>query len=288
MERARVILASLLVAVIVAGSAAVLATPSPVPYSVYNTGPRGYSRLVSLLGASVASSPEGVGEGFAVIAPVSRNLSSRDIEVLEGLLEKARVLVVLDENGYSNGFLEGYGVRVTGYRVYDSIYNWGSIERPVATARLGGEGYRLALYTSSYIETSGGGVVVVAETSSLSYIDLDGSGDFTFGDRIAPAPVVAVANTSRGLLVVVADPDLLSNTCLDAGYDNQAFLRRITGVGGVVIVTGFSERDPLDSLRDAYYSSLSLLGLRAEARTLAVYALLVIGVWVASSVERKD
>lgn len=200
--------------------------PTPTPLSPYNTGAGGSSGLVGLLGASVFRVSEGVpGGAGTVIVLAAGPLEGEAVDRYLGFVEAGGVLVVFDEEGYSNPLLSraAPGASVTGVGVLDEVYKYGDRGEIRARHGLAGGGY-LHLDGASAVEA--GGADVVAWSSTFSYLDLDGDGYYSPGEPLGRQPVAIRVGYGEGAIYVVGDLDVASNRLVgDAG--NPVFLRSL-------------------------------------------------------------
>ncbi len=253
--------------------------PSTAPYSVFDTGPRGYSVITSNATLHLQL-PTGLSRGDAVLIPLEEPLSLRDAYRIGSLLASGATVVVLDEEGFSNTLYRvlGLGVRVVNATVYDLVYNYGDRLHPRARC-LGVSSCSLPLYMPSYIEAEGPGVRVLAVTSPFSYADVDGDGYYSLGDPVGEFPVVVEARVGGGRLVVVSDLDAVSNWALGEAGGLEA-LRVLVHGGRLHLVVGYLGLGVLDRVR--LYVNLALTPvLSGGDRILAAYILMLLVAWVA-------
>ena len=258
--------------------------PSPTPYSPYNTGSNGYSRLVREVNVRIIGSPVEVEadspSNITVLVPLTRELDQASASVLQELLARGATVVVLDENGYSNSLLEALGIkaRVECWKVLDEVSKLGDRAHPLVRVWLRGETspMLLATYLPSYITLSTSrGLVGQGYTSSYAYADLDGNMYFSGTDRMGSYTIVAAWRIEGGTLAVIADLDALSNA-LFSNADNSRLLQSLVGSGRLVLALEYINHTWFDSLKLAFEKAS--LGSRGGLQSLGVleFALLAL------------
>jgi len=182
------------------------------------------------------------------------------------------VLVVLDDFGQGNRILARLGstARFHGKRLADPLFNYRNPRlpritelAPAATAA----GVREIVFNHATALDGIAGMTVLARSSPVSYLDLNGNGRRDGDDPGGPFPVAAVTPVGLGTLVVVGDPSLLLNSMLDLGQ-NRRFLQYLFQFAGSAAQVYLDEaslpRAPLDRAK---------VGL-AQARALIAHPLL--------------
>ncbi len=241
-------------AAVIAVVAVVVNVPSSTPYSPYCTGPEGYSDLVNLLNATVINSPSAVGNASSavILLPLDRYLSTSTCEELRKLVAGGATLLIADEGGYSNVLLKHLGIRarVANYTVLDEVRKLQDRFRPVINVSLGGGRYvKVVTFRPSYIVS---GVVrgagILGSTSRYAYADVDGNDLYTLGEVMGKYLVVRSWRVGRGLVVLIADLDALSNSLLSE-EGNSAFLTYVARSGRVYLLLHGLDLGGIDELK---------------------------------------
>lgn len=229
-----------------------ISMPSTTPYSVFNTDDRGYSYLALITDAKVSIDiPVDVGVGSVIFMPLTSHLDSSKYVVLESLLKKGSTVVLLDEEGYSNGFLRYIDVdaEIMNTKVLDEVYRVFSREYPLASLEIGNASLALAMYRPSYIVLRGAEKAkAIATTSRYSYSDTNGDGFYTSGEVMERHVVGCLWVLGNGSLWLLADLDIFANKLIGFGQ-NKNFLEFIAGKRDVYIVIGYAGANTIDRLK---------------------------------------
>lgn len=219
-----------------AGAISLLFAPvvgAPVPHSGLNFGAEGVSALTLALyrgdalqtGAGDASGdPRALAASFTIRALdqqaslliVGPTLPPTDAERewLRAFLGQGGLLVLAARDDGANAFLEGIAEsRFDGMPVRDFAYSRGP-QHP--SPRVGSDHpllrdvERVVLSVPTAIRP-GAGAQVVATTSPLSFFDADGDGLRSRDEPLAAHPWLVEERVGEGTLLLLADPDLLTN-----------------------------------------------------------------------------
>lgn len=235
----RELILTFLYVIIVSVLAIVLNMSSQTPYSPYNTGSEGYSRLLEVVASIEIVRDLNHIEPFSVIIlPLTREMGNLNSEYLKNLTSAGATVIILDENGYSNKLLKdlGLGIEIRGIKVLDEVSKYRSREYPVIVVKFNNTILRIVTYKPSYIVSSKEFSREVAGfTSDYAYADEDKNGFYTLGEVIGKYMVIYSAFQDKGSLWVVADLDILSNRAIDY-LDNKAFIEILANSRKVYIV----------------------------------------------------
>lgn len=274
--RAAAVAAFAVVAVAVGALGFVVEIPSPTPYSPFNTGPSGYSGLASLLGAEPLITLDGF--NGSLIVPLTHELSEGEMSGLIEFLNGGGRLVVLDKGGYSNPFLRDYlnlSLYVVPVPVYDYVLNYGgNASLPKIEVAVGNASLSCYLASPSSASLGDSFAAVLANSSILSFRDIDGNGYFDLGDQFGPFPVVIEAKVGAGVVYVVTDPDAFSNGIIGLG-NNSALARYLVGEGSVGIYLGGLNTSLIDYVKLYARVTGGWVGGAAEAGSLLVIAVVL-------------
>ncbi|MCD6358558.1 MAG: hypothetical protein J7L90_01185 [Dehalococcoidia bacterium] len=188
-------------------------------------------------------------------------------------------LLLLDDFGYGNDVLEYLGVnaRFSGARLLDPLFCYKNPMQPRITdfspeVRQAG----VSVVTLNYATglTGVDELEVLAWSSSCSFLDYDGNGEWSYGEEKCPSPVAARVKLGKGKVTIVSDPSIMINSMRGKG-DNTAFIEYLVardGVGGekILINRASLDKDVLDrsrlgivGVREIFSAPYSLLGLVA-------------------------
>lgn len=260
--------------------------PSSTPYSPYNTGDYGYSKLLQLLCcAEVVRTPMEISKAnVSVILPVTRKVELSGYEELIDVVLAGGTIVILDEEGYSNDLLRFLGLkaRIEGHKVLDEVVKLSSREYPIASLYTDNQTtrYVIATYRPSYIAIENvfdKGFTGV--TSNYAYADIDRNSYYTVGEEMKNYTIVWSARVGSGCIWVVADLDVLSNRLVDK-LDNSALLRMLTGSRRVYILVDGIELKSLDLIKYSLYRIFRAHGFAGSIILNAVIFILLLAVFM--------
>lgn len=197
-----------------------------------------------------------------------------ELAALDGFLEAGGTLIVANDYGYGNQILEHLGVpgRFSGEALLDPLHRYKNDWLPLITRY---EGDALTQGVASLVlnhATTLEGVAaadVLAWSSSFSFLDLDGNGEWNEAEPQGPFPVITSQPLAQGRLVLVADPSLFINGMEELG-DNLAFAYNIASnaPGGLFIDQSHlppsslhKAKDVLEVFRNAAVTPAGRLGL---------------------------
>ncbi|MCX8186896.1 MAG: DUF58 domain-containing protein [Sulfolobales archaeon] len=215
----RVLVLISLTAIAVSTLAVISNVPTSTPYSPFNTGARGTSRITELISNNLIYGFNELPEGFkgTVLLVLQAELPPSEYLRVERLLSSGAQVIILDEGGYSNNLLKHLGITssITNYVVLDEVFKYVSREYPIITsASLKSE---LITYRPTYVEVSGL-AKVVAESSKYSYADVDRNNYYSLGEYMRSYPIIIQSRIGDGYLTVISDLDVISNELIDMNY----------------------------------------------------------------------
>ena len=128
----------------------------------------------------------------------------------------------------------------------------------------------------SYIENSTS-ARILATSSPFSFIDVNGNGTSSVNETLRPFPIIAEIGLGKGLLILVADPDIFTNQLITM-YDNmQLFLNILRVAGGHLLYDAHHlESAPLVAWRAALRRLVSSLASQASFSIQAILVATVI------------
>lgn len=213
--------------IIVSILAIMLNMSSQMPYSPYNIGFEGYSKLLDTIASIEIAKDLNHIEPFSIaILPLTKEISNLNSEYIKNLTVAGVTIIILDENGYSNKLLKdlGLGIEIRKTKVLDEVSKYGSREYPVIVIDFNNTILRIVTYKPSYIASlKEFSKEITGSTSDYAYADEDGNGFYTLGEVIGKYNVICSASLDKGSLWVIADLDILSNRVIDY-LDNRRFI----------------------------------------------------------------
>jgi hypothetical protein len=180
-----------------------------------------------------------------IIGP-SVNVTESRIEALKQYLIEGGTLVLMDETDAVNPILSGLGldVAVDGRPMLDPVFYYGSWRMPKITKvghELGVE--NIASNLPSTLDIKGPGLKVLAYSSSLSFIDLDGDSEPSAGEPTGPFEVAAMTAYGKGSIIIFSDSSIFLNSVIGLG-DNLKLLHNIAGDKKVFVDAGVWQATP--------------------------------------------
>ena len=267
------VVAFLAMAVAVGSLGFIAELPSTTPYSPFNTGPRGYSLMLSLMDAELLTSLDDF--NGSVIVPLTHELSEEEMAVLSRYVYAGGTVIVLDERGYSNNLLSNYlnvSIVVVPSPIYDYVLNYGSnASQPLVMAFISDENLTCYFGGPASVSVRMTAAIAVANTSEFSYRDVDRNGFFNLGDRFGPFTVVIGVRVGRGKIFVVTDLDVFSNELIEIA-DNSGLLKHLTDQEPVGIYLDGLNTSIVDYMKFYSYLTGGWVRRLAEFASLMVIA----------------
>lgn len=288
-------LALLIVALIIV--LIVSSTSTSTPYSIFNSGDKGYSKLLENIVSDVIDSLtddliKNCNHSI-IIMPLINELDQENYNILEKYLMCGGIIILLDEHGYVNNFLLRIGVEafIDNHTVLDEIDKLYNRYYPIITVKaFNNTTMRIVTYEPTSIAVSpdivGVDIIPLGVTSKYAYVDKDDDGFFSADDEMGEQSVIVVAYVGKGLLYIISDVDILTNKLLDK-LDNMKFIKYLSSnKDHVYLYVGALNMGPLDKVR--YY--LMKLGLvnRRDNNIVGIELLLLLTItMVICSVEKR-
>lgn len=275
----------------------VSSTGTSTPYSIFNSGDEGYSKLLESVVSDVI---DNITEDLVrscddsmIIMPLINKLDEENYKVLEEYLTCGGTVILLDENGYINDFLVQIGIEafVDNHTVLDEIDKLHNRYYPIITFRTpNNTTMRIATYKPTSItippNTVGINIVPLGITSEYAYVDRNGDGYFSSDDRMGEQAIVVAVHVGKGLLYIVSDVDVLTNRLLDK-LDNIKFIEYLTSnKNHVYLYIGALNMGILDEVR-YYLMKLGLTGRQGGNIAVIELLLLLAMTMVVYSVEKR-
>lgn len=210
-------------------------------YSRYNTGWNGTSSFFGQIsdGQCVRdiSSLSGKTETTLLIIAPSENFAG---DGLFPYLQAGNTILLFDQEGNANAFLESIGSSITVHaepvRSVNMEYkDTGLFRAEVLTDLLGTNVSSLFFNYPGYV--TGGETII--QTSPLAWIDLDGDNTADADEALKVYSLAASDTIGNGKIVVVSDPSLFVNNMLDRKHtENMAVLDALLSEHPYVYLTG--------------------------------------------------
>lgn len=241
------------------------------PYSVVNDGDQGLSRLVNEFRASWITSLNDLtresAERVLLVLARTGELSPSEVDAITSFLDAGGYVLAYGHQDFLKSLVDhlGLDVNFTG-RVIDPVFNVGSRFYIVANSSLCSGESSIVVYSPLAI-TRPTRSIVVAWSSSLSFIDLNGNGYYDMIEPMGSFPVAVEIEYQRGRLIVVFTELLLENSVIDHNRD----LVECISAGRQIVVDQSEVRNNLIE-----YSRLEIHGHRGAVYTAILIAVLLL------------
>lgn len=252
----RAVVIIIIMIIIVSCLAAILNTSTTTAYSPFNTDNRGYSRIINAFNARLEDDIRDLSieeaSRYVVIVPLQKRLVDRDIiDYMYKLLHGGSIVIILDEQGYSNELVKeiGLDIRVVNQTVLDEIQKYKSRYYPIIKIYIDGSNktMSLTLFMPSYILAGKNrSSYMIGYTSKYAYADLDGNSVYSQGEHIGQYILVYGARIGYGLLIIVSDKDFITNRLLG---NNTWFLEELILDRELILYTRYLDLGFLDKMK---------------------------------------
>ena len=280
--------------IIISFLAAAVNTPTTTSYSPFNTGSRGYSKLIDALNAKLEDNIKDLSieeaTRYTIIMPLQRRIVDQDtIDYVNKLLHRGSIVIIFDEQGYSNELIReiGLDIEVANQTILDEIWRAKNRFYPIARVYLvdSNETIPLVLHMPSYIITSENqSGYIIGYTSRYAYVDLDGNGIYSPGDHMGQYTLVYGEKIGYGLLIIISDIDFAANELFD---DNVRFLNKIVYGRELVIYTDYLDLGLLDKLKYGFLK-LNIIARYASMEYLFIELILILSILIIMSYSSKS
>ncbi|MDI9619961.1 MAG: hypothetical protein QFX33_04030 [Candidatus Nezhaarchaeota archaeon] len=276
----RALICGAAVALVVLACASAVVPPSE-DFNPSNPYWNGLERFCRAFNASAISSPEALDPGSTVLFVVGPSFdASARAEAWKLFVEGGGILVLMDEVGLVNGFLESLGleVRVNGSPMLDAAFYYRSWRLPRASS-LGlsdvTEGVEsVVIDVPSVLELRGNaeGLRVLAWSSSFSFLDVNRDGEPSQGEPSGPFPLAVEASYGRGRILLFSDSSIPVNGVVELG-DNLKLLESVASGRRVAVDVGVWSRPTSSIFRELVLSARSAASSPDVKYSLAAVAL---------------
>jgi len=205
------------------------AVPSVDDFSLDNPFWNGLSTLHQRYGfeyISISNLMSAPPDAIVFIYP-SKPISEGQAQTLKAFLEEGGTLIILDEYGYFNTFLNslGFGANISSYLLRDPLYKWKSSELPYSWVDFGGKSFKICLNYASALDPGNG--KTLGFSSYFSFLDENFNGVHDAGEPSGRICVAASYRLGRGSVMVFSDSSIFLNNMLSLG-ENSLLIEALT------------------------------------------------------------
>jgi hypothetical protein len=188
-----------------------------------------------------------------------------DLARLKEFVEKGGTLIMMDDFGYGNGFLEYIGInaRFSGNIILDPLFCYKNQYLPRITdfsAGIKESGVTVIGLNHATTLSNVDDSEALASSSNTSFLDINDNGTRDKDELKGPFVIAAGYRVGRGTLELVADPSLIINTMVGKN-DNYSFMKYLMFSNGepenVLLDRSHLTKSPLDT------SKINLTAARA-------------------------
>lgn len=224
---------------------------------------------------SLASLPEAPEKTQLITIPYL-DYTAQDLEQLRHFVEEGGNLMLMDDYGYGNRFLEylGVTVRFSGKPLLDPLFCYRNQWMPRVTdfgPEVNNTEVKAVMLDHATSIMDAASVEAIAWSSSTSFLDLNDNGSWEEGEPKGPFPVAAEFRFGKGRVDLVSDPSIMINSVYGRD-DNYQFMKylisRHAGVEKTLIDNSHLTKAPLDvsksrlsEVRQALSTPYAVLGI---------------------------
>ena len=217
-----------------------------------------------------------------VIAP-SKEKAKQHIEFWREFAMNGGTLILMDETEAVNSILEALGIniRVDGHPMLDSVFYYSSWRIPkitnIESSWLTKNVNYIAMNLPSVLNLSSPtyGLKIIAQSSSFSFLDLDGDGKPSNGEPTGPFPVAAEAPYGKGRVIIFSDSSIFINSIITLG-DNENLLHNIVGNRVVFVDTNVWRKNLHLTYRSIILSIYAMLSAPELKYNLTIITIILI------------
>ncbi len=226
--------------------------------------------------SDLPSSPQ----GMTLILIPYLDFTQAELDELHQFVSLGGTLVLADDYGFGNQFLEylGLKVRFSGQVLADPVFYYKKILFPrishLTPSPLTSNIESLILnHATSLTDVESSDVLALS--SSASFLDLNGDSQYNEGEPAGPLPVISHHNLGSGQIILVSDPSIFINSMQDIA-DNHTFRQNIAATATRELLIDQSHLPPsnllhtktrLASIRNLFITPLGKVGLVVLALT---------------------
>jgi hypothetical protein len=167
--------------------------------------------------------------GTAVIIVPYTQFTEAELTQTRNYVSTGGTLILLDDYGYGNQVLDSLGskIKFNSQPLLDPLFAYQNKWLPKITdftnTPLKANVSSIVFNHATTLEAESG--IIVAESSSFSFLDLNYNQIRDANEPTGPLPVAAYQKIGQGYVVAVSDPSILINCMIDQG-DNLQFIQK--------------------------------------------------------------
>ena len=213
-----------------------------------------------------------------LIAVPNLEYSPEELIQMKQFVENGGKLIMMDDFGYGNSFLEyaGLMVRFSNVPLLDPLFNYKNEYFPRITdftANISNSGIKVIAFDHGSALSGVSQSQALAWSSNMSFLDTNQNGNWDNSEPKGPFVVAASYNLGQGTIDLVADPSLIMNA-MAGSNDNKAFVNYLINSHGtsekVLFDRSHVTKSPLDAskiklntVRGVLSSPYTLVGIIA-------------------------
>jgi hypothetical protein len=203
---------------------------------------------------SVAALPTDPKQDVLIVVPYT-HFSTDELIQMKQFVENGGELILMDDFGYGNSFLEYAGVpaRFDNTSLLDPLFNYKNEYFPRIldfSAGVTGSGIKLIAFNHGTALSGVNQSQALAWSSSVSFLDTNQNGNLDPGEPKGPFVVAASISLGGGTIDLVSDSSLIMNTA-PGNNDNNAFVNYLMTSNGAPAKVLFDRaqvtKSPLDT-----------------------------------------
>ena len=220
--------------------------PPEVDFSILNPSWNGYSRLTSLLNASIIYSdlpkelPKFTENTILLMIP-TKPLTLSELESIKHFVESGGKLVLMDDYGYGNQILEYLDAPIRIWKnvtLIDPLFHYKNGILPKIYIFIHRSPYLNSVneivFNQASVLNISSGANILAWSSLISYLDMDSDFTFDLDEPEGAFPVIASFKHGSGEIIVISDSSLAINGMIDLG-DNLVLLKNLASGRKVIL-----------------------------------------------------
>jgi hypothetical protein len=190
--------------------------------------------------------------------------SSDELKQMQQFVENGGKVIMMDDFGYGNSFLEYAGIpaRFNNVPLLDPLFNYKNEYFPRIMdfiSDISNKGIKVISFNHGTALSNVSQSEALAWSSNMSFLDTNQNGNWDQDESKGPFVVAASYHLGKGTIDLVSDPSLIMNATPD-GNDNAAFVRYLINANGTPANTLLDRSHLAKSLIDN--SKIKLAGVR--------------------------
>ena len=206
-----------------------------------------------------------------------------ELEELNSFVTQGGTLILVDDYGYGNQILEYLGLkaRFSGQVLLDPLFSYKNKWLPrISHLRASSvtNDTESLVFNHATCLTDVEANEVLAQSSSFSFLDLNGNQVWDKDEPTGPLPVISHHNLGNGQIILISDPSLFINS-MEIIEDNYSFIQNIAAITTARLLIDQSHLPPsnlhqtknlLADIRGYLITPVGTLGLVILALTIAL------------------